>query len=441
MTAIPKIVHQRLRSQAFQSASLAQSHPEADLLTAFAEQTLSTPERDLILQHLALCADCRDVLALASPADALASTPPELETEIPAPMIQISEKVRSSWFAWDRLGWQNLGWVALAGGLAVAILIAGPGVEHLFKPNQPATPVATLSNPAAQPSGSDSRDKISTSEKTAESKPASVAPPSDTVSNTSNLALATSPQSTRQKESDQARFDQSIASNDLKKNDRNKNGFKNRSLSADLSLQLGNSAAKADTLSAAAPRNEASTDNILMARDYAPAIEKAKPPLKDSDTAFEAQKTSSASMGAGMTSLASSKLAPSSMAALRAAAPPVIPAPTANWPNANWKIDAGVLQRSLDAGKSWQTAVQSSHALTCYSNRGNEVWAGGKAGTLLHSTDGGANWTAVAPSFEGQSLSSDVIHIDVHSLNEVILVTDNQEMWNSPDGGKTWIKK
>lgn len=431
MTEVPKIVHQRLRSLASQPESLAKSHPEADLLAAFAEQALSATERDGVLQHLALCADCRDVLALAAPADAFVPTPAEVESEVVRGRVpETPEKTRPGWFAWPGLGWQNLRWAALAGGLAVAILVAGPGVEHLFKPNQPASSVATFSAPAAQPRDSGSQVESSpvagksTPEKAAEPKAAPAALPAYTVSN--KLNLVPSPQPTRQKESDHAPLNQPAVTAGLTK----------KSLSGDLALQLDTSSGKTGTFIGGVPRSEASTDNALMARADAPAIEKAKPPLKDSDTADEAQKTSGMTTQAESTSLASSRLAPSGTVALRAAAPAVIPAP-----HADWKIDAGVLQRSLDTGKSWQTAVQSNHALLCYSNRGNEVWAGGKAGTLLHSTDNGTTWTAVVPSFEGQSLSSDVIHVDVLALNEVVLVTDNHETWNSPDGGKSWVKK
>jgi Putative zinc-finger len=72
MTNVPKIVHHRLW------ASLPeQTHPEANLLAAFAEQTLSATEREGVLQHLALCADCREVIALAVPTPDLAQIPAE----------------------------------------------------------------------------------------------------------------------------------------------------------------------------------------------------------------------------------------------------------------------------------------------------------------------------------------------------------------------------
>ena len=63
MTEVPKIVYDRLRA-----ALPEQAHPDADLLAAFAEQAISATERDGVLQHLALCGDCREVVALALPA-------------------------------------------------------------------------------------------------------------------------------------------------------------------------------------------------------------------------------------------------------------------------------------------------------------------------------------------------------------------------------------
>jgi len=57
-----------LRSALAQQGSSA-SHPSADMLTAFAEHTLSTGENGLIADHLARCTECREVLFLASNAD------------------------------------------------------------------------------------------------------------------------------------------------------------------------------------------------------------------------------------------------------------------------------------------------------------------------------------------------------------------------------------
>src|ERR1700688_1683363 len=65
MAELPKIVRSRLAQQ---GRSEHADHPDANLLAAFAEQTLLERERATVSAHLAQCADCRESLALASPA-------------------------------------------------------------------------------------------------------------------------------------------------------------------------------------------------------------------------------------------------------------------------------------------------------------------------------------------------------------------------------------
>ena len=97
MLEIPKIVRQRMAAKAEAGA-----HPDANLLTAFAEQTLLRRERDSILQHLSQCTECREAVFLAAPQE-------ELRADvIPA---------RSSW-----LGWPGLRWGALA---ACTVIVVG----------------------------------------------------------------------------------------------------------------------------------------------------------------------------------------------------------------------------------------------------------------------------------------------------------------------------
>ena len=99
MQNVPKIVRDRL-----QAATPAVNHPDADLLTAFAERSLPDRERTVVLEHLARCGDCREIVALALPAIESVQT-----TIRPSP---------SGWFTWPALRW---GFVT-AGVVAVASL-------------------------------------------------------------------------------------------------------------------------------------------------------------------------------------------------------------------------------------------------------------------------------------------------------------------------------
>lgn len=88
-------------SDVFQSGQ----HPDADQLSAFVEQALPAHEREATLAHLAVCSDCREIVALSLPARQIAK---------PA-----EKPVRQTWFH----GW-NIGWSAAAVVAAVALVIA-----------------------------------------------------------------------------------------------------------------------------------------------------------------------------------------------------------------------------------------------------------------------------------------------------------------------------
>ncbi len=101
MQNVPKIVRQRLKA-----AMPAVNHPDADVLAAFAECSLPELERAAVLEHMARCGDCREIVALALPAME------PVETGIsrsPSPSI-------GGWLSWPSLRW---GFVA-AGLLAIA---------------------------------------------------------------------------------------------------------------------------------------------------------------------------------------------------------------------------------------------------------------------------------------------------------------------------------
>jgi hypothetical protein len=99
MQNVPKIVRDRL-----QAGPLAVNHPDADLLTAFAERSLPDRERMVVLEHLAHCGNCREIVALALP-----ETEPVQTTIRPSP---------SGWFTWPALRWG----IITAGVVAVASL-------------------------------------------------------------------------------------------------------------------------------------------------------------------------------------------------------------------------------------------------------------------------------------------------------------------------------
>src|SRR5262249_50654599 len=84
-------------------------HPDADTLTAYAEQLLAAPERSQFLRHLCTCDECREVVALSLP-----------EVEPVAPVAVASSPVAGSGrFSWK---WRSSFGLAAASAAALAIV-------------------------------------------------------------------------------------------------------------------------------------------------------------------------------------------------------------------------------------------------------------------------------------------------------------------------------
>jgi hypothetical protein len=148
MQRIPKIAQARLQRQ---SPATAGPHPDADLLTGFAEQSLAAQERGQVLEHLTRCGDCREVVALTLPATEAVALAKSVGT------------VRIGWLTWPALRWG----VVAAGILAVASvgvlqyrqhhqeksLVATSRMSHDQSPEFPARAPAELANMGRQTEG------------------------------------------------------------------------------------------------------------------------------------------------------------------------------------------------------------------------------------------------------------------------------------------------
>jgi photosystem II stability/assembly factor-like uncharacterized protein len=72
---------------------------------------------------------------------------------------------------------------------------------------------------------------------------------------------------------------------------------------------------------------------------------------------------------------------------------------------------------------------------------GLEVWAGGSAGVLYHSANGGDQWTRVIPSASGILLTGDITGIAFSDPQHGQVTTSTQELWTTFDAGQTWQKR
>jgi len=464
MTEVPKIVYDRLRAALPDRAGPEQAHPEADLLTAFAEQALSATERDGVLDHLALCGDCREAIALALPAADMVAAPIATETEAVRATSIRTESERNFLTAF---AWPGLRWAALAAGVAVAasVLLMHPGKLNQATLPSVSRPVATTAPPASAPQiappsvpassipsssvASSPKDQsaisVRTSARTNEARPNSEMRPFKKL----NAGEAVTP-------SLQAERGMLLAENKDKSAQAGK--WAAAPSAGALALDASTSRRATETVevsgAAAAVEVAPSADDTLMARNETPAIEKAKPALQEpalpeKEMKVNGQQNTQAAVVSG--------LAKPQARAMMSAAKLASPVSQSLARRVTWVITGGILQRSPDSGQSWQDALRADHPLLCYASHDEDVWAGGLAGTLFHSADGGVTWVQVHPSIKAQQLSSDVTHIDVrgnvrgdvrgdvhggiHGPAEIVLSTSTGEIWSSADGGKTWEKK
>jgi len=90
------------------------AHPDAEALTAFAEQMLSDAERASVLAHMAECGRCREVVFLAQQASSDPVPVPNKAPEVP------QKKTAAGWLTIWRWSWIPI--AALAGVVGIAVL-------------------------------------------------------------------------------------------------------------------------------------------------------------------------------------------------------------------------------------------------------------------------------------------------------------------------------
>ena len=70
-----------------------------------------------------------------------------------------------------------------------------------------------------------------------------------------------------------------------------------------------------------------------------------------------------------------------------------------------------------------------------------EIWVGGAAGELFHSSDAGQHWTQVRPVANGEALADDIIGVEFADTLHGKVTTSVQEIWITADAGQTWQKQ
>lgn len=465
MTDVPKIVYERLRAAELEQRPAAgqareSMHPDANLLTAFAEQALSANERDRVLEHMALCSECREVVAIGLPTESVGTVPVAAQVQNePVPVPLVSKPASHNVFVF---AWPSLRWAALAAGVAVvgSVLLLRPGKLNQSSGSRQIASTAAQGSVDGRPDITSIPSNALTARDNQEvTRKADDAPSKENASLGGNAAQKLKGQ--------QILAPRTAESPMLPARNKKPSGQADKlaEMPTSTALAFDNSASRqtTETTEVAGAASEVSqtsavtpsSDAALMARNEAPAVEKAKPALPTAlqgaglavnggDQQQGANTVGSAAGGALSTpahARSVAKLAVSANAATAAVAQL-----DSVQHNFAWTISGGVLRRSQDGGQTWQESLHPDHLLLCYASYRDDIWAAGQGGSLYHSTDGGLTWLQIRPFAKNRALSSDISQIDLqgHDIGnpgQIVVSTTNKQIWTSQDGGKTWETK
>src|SRR5271157_1094500 len=385
---LPKSVREALAKQ-----TAGDGHPSPDALTAFVEHSLARGESQRVTDHLAQCADCREVVFLASsaveepvgeeqewmPAAAVPRISPALLAKAaeaqtmpsPAPADVPHRRV------W-RMRWA---WATPA--VAVILLVSAYLVRRSeFVRTAPQSPMIIASK-GPQPAATNAPQTPTVApEPESEAKLAAQKPPAKSAqAQTSHTAIASK-------------------------------------IERDAS-----EAYRSAPILEASPPVASSSDNAL-----AGGVPKSALVVVPPQNAFVESEAQSASTPAAKPQPALEKPTMGRYA-VRATRP-------------QWHITPdGHLERST-APDTW-TRVLDDQLTTFHvvSVVGGSVWAGGSGGALFHSRDGGQNWSKEVLASPASVETGTIVSIRFSDASHGVVTTDGGSRWSTSDGGTTWTKE
>jgi hypothetical protein len=453
MSELPKFVTGRLRG-----TQLAGEHPDADLLTAFAEKSLSEREQASVLAHLAACGDCRDVIALAVQSD--------LE---PAPLRERAASALEPprrWFRWPALRWGAAAACAVIVSAAVLFntrtarknVMPYASSDAVVSESERQTPSQVVSRPVLQDEMK-ARNEQRAEKPSSPAAGASVIPSEPPKSGPKAMASVGRAETDRDQLSTAASQKKGFEFGDARSAAERADASRMREKVEDSALaQAVTKEQKVTAQEKAFPGasvplaggkdqtgvpladKESPEVRTRPAQVAAAAPEELKParsaaatvPSKQDERLPHAIDAASESVEvsgnlATITPMRGEGGQLGNVMAKRAAAP-------------RWNVTAdGNVLRSLDGGKNWKTiAIDTRAVFVAVATTGVSVWAGGKGGALYHSTDSGERWTRVPVTDGATSLTSDITGLAFDDPAHGTLRTANDEVWTTMDAGKSW---
>ena len=371
--------------------TLPTDHPSADVLTAFAENAVAGDEYRRTADHLSRCAECREIVFLASGA---ADKPLEVEEQVAAAYAARRRRMA-------RLVW----------GLSIAVgllIVASSLVWWRHESARPQMQMASreVGTPAAQPV-EPAQESQSAIESKSNTELTSQTPSQSSIGS----KPATAPETTAELAASPA----SVA----KSQSRTVVGAQNVSPKGAQTLGMGSSAG----IVAPAPKEPVTIAisgtplTIGTASTAAPAARHA-----NSFAAVPGGPVAGVVPGSADQQLLSP---PITAGAMRATHP-------------QWRIvPDGHLEHLTFEGWSRVLADQKA-TFRVLSVVGNHVWVGGSGGALFHSHDEGQNWEQVALTTPSGRETSTIVSIRFDDAQHGTVTTDRGTRCITSDGGGTW---
>jgi hypothetical protein len=439
MSELPKLVQARLY------APVMETHPDADVLTAFCERALPEGERQSVVMHLAKCKECREVAALALP---------PLESAAPSVLDRNeSAWMRSGWIRWASV----VACVAVVGAAVMLRPKSGPASYHtgseesVVLPDQrtgrqtdqvaPQSDKGTSTKPAANEVGTRESAPALTAVAPdgVHSVPVPVAPKQaaapkpGTVSNAVPARVMATPSEGRPANSQVAGAITQKEATTLPLNGRNFTQLVNVTPSAGSrdagKFEYSESAPAAGSAAPSAP--PAGVSQTVELSGAAAAVS-----VLDQPAEIGRAKTAPAPTARAQTGQDEAK---SLGMQKKSEGVRMLAAPTGEPVHWMLQLPQGQLQRSFDGGATWEPApVVDKTKFTVFSVAGQDIWAGGASGLLFHSSDGGTHWTLIKPAIDGEALAADITAVKFTDSNHGTLTTSDGQTWSTSDGGKNW---
>src|SRR5664279_5155465 len=384
---IPKPLRNALARQA-----VGDVHPSPDVLTAFMERTLPPVESEVVTHHLAQCAECREIVFLASEA---AEDDVRVERELvaaaafsrvaPMPVYTTTSRPAPAWVEPSRPRWTTRMRWALSVAAAALLVSGGPVLQFSRAGSgHSATPLTVASNRPALASPEARQNATAQESQEAAAKPrapealAKAAPHGTAAAHAGSVSSATA-----------------VARNDTDE-------FPAAPATGVAPRATGPQA----TPGAVGGMGNALVPEVRPQRSFA-----------ESEAAQAVQQAAPLAFGKTQ----------AEMHSVSAARP-------------QWRIGPeGHLERSMAAGQWTRVLDEQPTTFHAVAVMGNDVWAGGNGGALFHSSDGGEHWSEVSLAANSNVETGAIVSIRFDDPQHGVVACDSGTRWATADGGVTWM--